>query len=161
MSTIRTQFVGPLTGVTTPTTPVAFSSYLAKNKTITVNNFTKVPLSTEDFDTNNNFDSTTNYRFTPTIAGYYQFNFSTGGSGASTTTQVAALLYKNGATVKYGSTTTGSTFSVGISTGSALVYMNGSTDYVELYTYISGTGTITLSGGTVQSYLQGYLVCAA
>jgi hypothetical protein len=42
--------------------------------TITSNTFTKVQINTEEFDTNSNFDSTTNYRFTPTVAGYYQVN---------------------------------------------------------------------------------------
>jgi hypothetical protein len=43
---------------------------------------TKVALTGEYFDTDNCFDSTTNYRFTPTKAGYYQINatFALGGS---------------------------------------------------------------------------------
>lgn len=40
-------------------------------QTIATNTTTKVTLNTEDFDENGEFDSTTNYRFTATKAGYY------------------------------------------------------------------------------------------
>jgi hypothetical protein len=33
-------------------------------------------------------------------------------------------------------------------TGSMVVYMNGSTDYLELYIYATGTGTFNLNGAT-------------
>ena len=35
---------------------------------------TKIVFNAKEFDTANAFDSTTNYRFTPQVAGYYQFN---------------------------------------------------------------------------------------
>lgn len=52
----------------------AFSAYRGgPNQALTTGTYTKVQLNIEEFDTNNNFDSSTNYRFTPTVAGYYQF----------------------------------------------------------------------------------------
>jgi hypothetical protein len=50
----------------------AFRAYNNANQNITASTFTKVLLQVEDFDTASCFDNTTNYRFTPTVAGYYQ-----------------------------------------------------------------------------------------
>ena len=50
----------------------AFSVYCSTATAIANGTMTKVPLNTEIFDTNNNFDAASNYRFTPTVAGYYQ-----------------------------------------------------------------------------------------
>ena len=53
----------------------AFSVYLSSNQTgVTNSTSTKIQFNTKVFDTNSNFDSSTNYRFTPTVAGYYQLN---------------------------------------------------------------------------------------
>jgi len=49
----------------------AFSAYANTNQTTSASYVaTKVQINTKEFDTNNNFDATTNYRFTPTVAGY-------------------------------------------------------------------------------------------
>lgn len=108
----------------------AFSAYQSTQQTISSGTQTKLQFQTEEFDTNNNFDSTTNYRFTPTVAGYYQV------SGAMTIAGAVGVcdvqLWKNGSIFKYGNQTSMSTgYTVtGIST---LVYLNGSSDYIELY----------------------------
>ena len=163
MSTIRTQYVGPLTGVATPTFPVAFSAYLTTtSQTVTNATFTKVTINTEEFDTNNNYDPTTNYRFTPTVPGYYQFSWSAQGTATGAVQATIASLYKNGSRFKDGSVVaiTGSA-SYAISTGSSLVYMNGTTDYVELYGYVSGSGTMSIGFGSYVTYLSGFLAVAA
>jgi len=130
----------------TPGVPVngpAFSVYASANQTVTSSVETKVQLNTEEFDTNNCFDSATNYRFTPTVAGYYQVNGILRGSAATTLTLIMAILYKNGGLYLRGqengySLSGGSAIQVVVST---VVYLNGSTDYLELYGRIDGTGT--------------------
>ena len=75
----------------------AFSAYMTGNQSVSNNTVTKATMNTEEFDTNNNFDSTTNYRFTPTIAGYYQLNaalYLTNSSGNISVPNV--YIYKNG-----------------------------------------------------------------
>jgi hypothetical protein len=52
----------------------AFRAYKTSAQTISSSTFTKVSLQAESFDVTNAFDSTTNYRFQPTVAGYYQAN---------------------------------------------------------------------------------------
>ncbi len=111
----------------------AFSAYANTNQSVTSAVLTKVQINTKIFDTNTCFNNTTNYRFTPNIAGYYQVN---GGIGANTTaTLIQVAIYKNGTSVAQTNLPTGNA-SVCIST---LVYLNGSTDYIELYGALTGT----------------------
>jgi len=124
----------------------AFSAYANANQSITANTFTKVAINAELFDTNSNFDSTTNYRFTPTVEGYYQVNGTVRMSAASNSiSQALAALYKNGSIYARGSDTVlTTTLNIPALAGAfnEVVYMNGTTDYLELYGYISGTTTI-------------------
>ena len=118
----------------------AFSAYNAGTQSVSANTDTKMIFNAENFDTANCFDSTTNYRFTPNVAGYYQLNASVYESGFAGSLYFLALR-KNGTNIQelYRTTVTGqATFN-----GSTIVYANGTTDYFELYTYSSG-GTMTL-----------------
>lgn len=112
------------------TSPVSFSSATA----------TKVPFNgSTQWDTASCY-STANHRFTPNVAGYYQVNAN---AGCDVTTGTASLcwVYKNGSSYKRG-------FELSLSVGnfntieptvSCIVYMNGSTDYIEIYAYCAGT----------------------
>jgi hypothetical protein len=119
----------------------AFGAYLNGNQTgLTSGGFNKIQFNTEDFDTSNCFDSTTNYRFTPLVAGYYQINATACIETSTTISRLLIVVYKNGSGFFRGGDmqTTGS-FSV---TASGLIYMNGSTDYLEIYGYTAGTGLL-------------------
>jgi len=132
----------------------AFSAYQSSAQTLSANTFTKLQFQTEEFDTANCFDNTTNYRFTPTVAGYYQAGGGFGGGTSQCTTIVA--LYKNGSNIK----TLANSPSVNpASYGSALVYLNGTTDYIELYGVLS-TGQVT-GTGISGTYFQAVMVRAA
>ena len=135
----------------------AFSAYQSSSQTISGATLTKVQLQTEEFDTNSNFDNATNYRFTPTVAGYYQINGAV--SDASSGTNHVATIYKNGAEFKRGTQINYSGASPTQAVVSALIYLNGSTDYVELYVYIT-TGS-TLTATNYQTYFQGVMVRSA
>jgi len=136
----------------------AFNAYLAVAQSIPTATFTKVTFDTESFDTNGNFASS---RFTPTVAGYYQINYYIG--LFMTTGVLGAFMYKNGAAFSNSSYSSGSA-NIGGATwvvGSTIVYMNGSTDYVELYTYQStGSSANTLTGQN-SVCISGALVRAA
>jgi hypothetical protein len=135
----------------------AFSAYQSSAQTISGSVLTKVQLQTEEFDTNSNYDNTTNYRFTPTVAGYYQISGAV--SDASAGTNHVTTIYKNGAEFKRGSQISYSGASPTQGVVSALIYFNGSTDYVELYVYIT-TGA-TLSASNYYTYFQGVMVRGA
>ena len=140
----------------------AFSVYANTTQTITLNNATKVQLDTKDFDTNSNFDSVTNYRFTPTTAGYYQINGAVRGLAATTFTGLSAYIYKNGSNYKRYTAVPSAVNSNAVLYFSDLIFLNGSTDYIELWGLVQGTGTATFnSTGTStgpNSYLSGSLV---
>jgi hypothetical protein len=140
----------------------AFSAYAQGNQSVSNNTWTKVTLGYEEFDTANCFDSTTNYRFTPNVAGYYQINGMIGGNATGTNpTVVMAAIYKNGATYKR-YTTTGNPIDYQSGTISSIVYLNGSTDYVELYGYLrSVTAVISGESSYVITWMNGCLLRAA
>jgi len=111
----------------------AFSAYGSVDQNFTSGVSTKITLDTETFDTNSNFASS---RFTPTVAGYYQINATVRINDTVSLTNGQALIYKNGSQYVSGTLTlSGLTIAV----VSTLVYLNGSTDYIELYGYGVGT----------------------
>lgn len=135
----------------------AFSAYATVNQSFSSNTFTKVTFPSEEFDTNSCYD-TALYRFTPTVAGYYEVAVSL--SMSSLVTLLNAVVFKNGTAVK-GASTVSSPNSVGLTTqANALVYLNGSTDYIEAYIYATGTSPI-LSAGSVYSFFQAFLARSA
>ena len=74
----------------------AFSAWQSVQQTgITVNTWTKVTLTTETFDTNSNYDTSTS-KFTPTVAGYYYITGSVTIVGANSAYYVIGAIYKNG-----------------------------------------------------------------
>lgn len=144
-----------------PVNGPAFSAYLnTATQALSNGAFTKIAINTEEFDTNNNFDSTTNYRFTPTVAGYYQINGCVNINNTSSTRNVCSV-FKNGSEYKRGVDLGGiipSTVGVVVS---SLVYLNGSTDYVELYAYCAAASTVASGGNTYATYFNGALVRSA
>jgi hypothetical protein len=119
--------------------------------------WTKIQFNGETFDTANCFDSTTNYRFTPTTAGYYQINLAATWSGANATTVKALAIYKNGATYAkcFDSSGSGTPGAGAAANGGDLVYFNGSTDYVEGYIYDSDGAARNVVNGSADSYFSG------
>lgn len=149
----------PATNATLAINGPAFSAYGTALQSATSGVFVKIAFNTEDFDTNNNYDSTTNYRFTPTIAGYYQINASITGA-ASASSGVFCGIYKNGSRFIDGTYFPNS--SIGpYSTASGLVYLNGTTDYVEIYGYQSTGGALNIGSSLVSLKFTGAMVRAA
>ena len=139
----------------------AFSAYRTGTQSgISVATLTKVQINTEVFDTNNNFDSTTNYRFTPTVAGYYFVTGHVGSPTLSTSIEILAAIAKNSTQITWGGTgsSKGGIYPESLTT--TLVYLNGTTDYVELFVY--GTGaTFSLEGDQLNTYFQAFLARSA
>ena len=133
----------------------AFSAYQSSAQSITTGTFTKLQFQTKEFDTANCFDSTTNYRFTPTVAGYYQVS---GGVATISAGGVCELsVYKNGSSFKVLQRIDPTAVAC---YGSCLIYFNGTTDYIELYYYISAI-TQNTNTGAANTYFQASMVRAA
>ena len=136
----------------------AFSAYQSTTQSVATGTFTKVQLQTEEFDTASAFDSTTNYRFTPLVGGYYQVSGNMGWS--FTSGQSVVSIYKNGSRFKDGNFSTGGTDGTQ-SVVSALIYLNGSTDYIEMYCY-QNTGSAKNTGtGATSTFFQACLLRGA
>ena len=134
----------------------AFSAYMSADQTTTANTWTKVTFNTEEYDTASYFDATTNYRFTPLIAGYYQINcMLSAQSGGANTNDIG--LYKNGSLFKFQRILGASNFIELVI--NYVMYFNGTTDYAEMYFrsntnagYVNGTSTYsTFSGCLLRS----------
>jgi len=138
----------------------AFSAYLGSTQSVSAGVTTKVQFNTINFDTNSNYN-TTNYRFTPTVSGYYQIN--AGVTMQQVTNGGYITIYKNG--VGY------ATNSCGAYTGNtypapcvaSIIFLNGSTDYVEIYITTTASGSVNLGvsspmGTNDASYFNGSLI---
>ena len=124
---------------------------LATSQTITatdaVVNFTDIS------DPNNWWDATTK-KFTPTIAGWYYFNYQANWAAASiTNAQCNIQMRKNATTFSIGQMQllSGSPYSMSCS---GMVYLNGTTDYVDFTAYSANTTSHSLTGESNQQYTK-------
>ena len=152
---------GTATGFGDDNTP-AFSAYTsAATTTISTATETKITLDTEEFDSDGAFDSTTNYRFTVPAGegGKYLFSASITYLSLTNVTNMQAVLKKNGSAK--GEVVC--TYSPAIN--SNMECLNGvwiidlaATDYIELYGYINGSGTIQYNGNatSLKTWLSGF-----
>lgn len=122
-------------------------------QTFSQSTYTKVQLNGETYDTDNCFDSTTNYRFTANKAGYYQINAAILVE-CSPVELVIGKIYKNGSNLTTLFYYKGAQTDQGFS-GSDLIYMNGTTDYLELYVRADGSSSRSVGYGSSDSYMSG------
>jgi|LakMenEpi03Aug12_release.lakeMendotaPanAssembly.Ray.scaffolds.fasta_scaffold872920_2 hypothetical protein len=150
-----------LTSASTQVTGPAFSAYLNADVTITNNSFLKITCDVENFDTASVYSTSTG-RFTPNVAGYYSIGGRSQILMSATNGEFFLAVYKNGSQFQRltGVPAVANCYSSPAS--DTIVYLNGSTDYVELYGYQSSGVSRTLQGNTDQlTYFYGYLVRAA
>ena len=135
------------TGIGTNTP--AFEAYLSSAQSVSDATETKVQCDTEVFDSDNCYDNSTNYRFTPTVAGKYfvYVNLLGKASGDNLLASQIATIKKNGSeyaasnTQFYTNCEKQHTIMI-----SHIIDMNGSSDYVEFFGYVNITsGSATFS----------------
>ena len=114
--------------------------------------------SSPTFDTASAFNTSTG-KFQPTVAGYYQINvkvdYGSGGVGAASS--IDAGISKNGTNYNYSGCANTSSGSFPAVMCCDIVYLNGSTDYVQAQAYQNSAGTAT----AVTCTFSGALVRAA
>jgi hypothetical protein len=82
-------------------------------------------------------------RFTPTVEGYYQICASTRSENSITNASLFRLgIYKNGSVQQFAGAYAAANNGYVYPNASALVYLNGSTDYVEIYLFQNTGSTI-------------------
>lgn len=119
--------------------------YLNAATTATSSADQKIPLDTVAFDTNSIWDAT-NKRITPKKAGYYHVDVRIHLNSAA---WLHPAIRKNGTT--YANTGTDMSAQSGAG-GGVLVYCNGTTDYLEFWSYVGGAVGITTGGS--QTYMH-------
>lgn len=137
----------------------AFSAYGTVDVSVPTATFTKITYSTEEYDTNNNFASS---RFTPTVAGYYMVHAFFEYNGYASNGLWSLYIWKNGSSwrrFQTGPAVSGNWKAE----GTDIMYLNGSTDYIEIYAYqgVGSTQTIYNSNGQLYNVFQAALVRAA
>jgi hypothetical protein len=155
-------FTGTVTGAGGANTP-AFHAYLSSNQSVSSATFTKAQINTEVYDTDGCYDNSTNYRFTPTTAGKYFFYgmvFVDGSSAGGTNGQLITEIRKNGSSAAY-STIFIRSYTSGVD-GALNVFniidMNGSSDYVEMFSYNKNNGTNNFVAGIQNTFFGGYKI---
>lgn len=140
---------------------IGFSSYLSSNQIINKDIDTKINFSTAVISRNDNsiFNFTTS-RFTPTAAGWYQINCGLSFNAPLSPNNAFycnAIIYKNGALYKgalqsYCQNISHQTIN------SFSLFMNGSSDFLELYGSAGSANATYTILGTISSYFQAFKI---
>jgi|13_taG_2_1085334.scaffolds.fasta_scaffold28283_3 hypothetical protein len=126
------------TGVGGANTP-AFEATLSSNQNISNNTMTKVELATEIFDTDNCYDNSTNYRFTPGVAGKYVLSCTAQVQNCGNGDTFYVSIYKNGSSLKSNNIIPGADNDL----SGMITYIDvaNTTDYYEFYARQGSGGT--------------------
>jgi hypothetical protein len=141
----------------------AFGAYQSTPQALSSGVFTNIQCQTENFDTGGCFNntgstvtlngiSTPAYAFAPNVAGYYQINLHINCTSALPYELITSV-YKNGSSVSYVSDVIGA--ATRSSNGSYLIYLNGTSDYIQFYGYINTNINISIA------FFQAFMVRAA
>ena len=138
-----------------------FMAYQSTLQALPATTFTKLSFQAEEYDTHSAFSAGTmvtsgdsTNRFTPQVAGFYQVNALWSPAAG---VQAVSGLYKNGVSYKAGTNVL--TPNAATSSVSALVYLDGTTDYIDFRGY--SNSIVNTSPGIASTYFQAYLVRAA
>jgi len=156
--TIKRVDVSLVGGKNTP----AFQATMSGNQNIANGTATKVQFDTEDFDTDGKYDHSSNYRFTPTVAGKYHVTVRLTYEDASVEDKSQdAFIYKNGSQVMAHRTrTSGSTGRDKSTEVNAIVTLD-TDDYIEAYTNHNIGSTKAILTGTGSSVFTAFKLIGA
>lgn len=146
----------------------AFAVNNNANQSVSANTEVVAQFQTEQFDTASCFNNTGStvggipaYSFLPNVAGYYTFS-ATIRMQSCTGTNYGGF-WKNGSRYNVGWYTDITPSNGQIVTFSATIYLNGTTDYVQVFAYLAGSGSqnINYNNATSSCLFSGCLVRAA
>jgi microcystin-dependent protein len=153
------------TGAQGPQGPVGLSPtnrgtrvYLGATQNIAPSTFTKLNIDTVSFDIDSEWDSP-NKRFQPSTAGYYVINAVTGWNATASLGMTLILqIRKNGIVVSQWSNLI--YYNSGFNQTTAIndiIYLNGSTDYLELYVWQNQAVNFPILGTSSQTYFTAFM----
>jgi hypothetical protein len=130
--------------------PAFFVSRATTDQSITNATDTVALFNSSTFDTASAYNSA-NGRFTPQVAGYYQINVNMSLTGAGITL-ASFSIRKNGAiAVNCGTSAFVFNSTPYRMSGSVLLFLNGSTDYVDVIGYVAASSGQTINTGSAFS----------
>jgi len=136
------------------TNPYAFRVYLNQVCNHVNGVFTKITFNAESYDTNNNWDAVTNYRYTVPVNGIYAFcgaaRSGTGTSGGLAITQ----MNKNGVVYSQGSQYSMTGFSRPVFADTATLVAGDTIDFYVRY----DVAAAAITNGTAETYFSGWLI---
>ena len=143
----------------------AFEAYLSADQSISDNSSTKVQFDTERFDSNSDYDNSSNYRFTPTVAGKYYVYSQVEFAINDYDIYVAELVLKRNGS-NYISTMSVSGDGASLRTHVAvkgIIEFNGSSDYVEIFGKLErhGSSGNRFDSNTAATYFGAFKVIGA
>jgi len=134
----------------------AFEAKLNSTQTISDNTSTKVTFDTEEFDTDSAYDNSSNYRFTPQVAGKYLVYLSLGinSEGSSQLQNMYTTIKKNGSSIKDSHNNYADNFiRFGTASVVAVVTFNGSSDYIEAFAQCAdSSGSASVHNNTFSTF---------
>jgi hypothetical protein len=136
-----------------------FSVSLSGAEAVTNSVSTKITFNNVIGDPDGTWDAVTNFRHQPKVAGKYQYNFSLAWVGPPSGAQCLAMIFKNGGRT-FDSPVLLGAGAVSIGQGTcAMMDMNGTSDYAEIFALWFGTGTTNVAGSlTSQTWFNGHRV---
>jgi hypothetical protein len=155
----------------TAVTQPAFHAFATAGQSLGAFSTSKVVMQNVLYDNTDSFNNTAatvvknglsvpSYSFMPTVAGYYQINYAVRQSSASS--EIVAQIAKNNSTFALATDPTSNVLS---SAGSALVYLNGTTDFVHVMVFVAAavsvaSRTTVIDGATIgfDTYFSGIYV---
>jgi hypothetical protein len=155
---------GKLASGVLPTNTPAFEAYLSSDQSISDATLTKVNFNTERFDTNSTYDNSTNYRFTPGIAGKYFIYSQVLVQSVTSHVLASSLLYiyKNGSSYQRGSADPENSSLTGLSLSVQATMDLSTTDYVEIFGLGSCTsGSPKFNSADQSCYFGAYRIIGA
>jgi hypothetical protein len=144
----------------------AFEVYLGSDQTgISDSTYTKVEFNTEEFDTNSTYDHSTNYRFTPAVAGKYFIysNVCLQTTGGNELDLGISAIYKNGAIERHAilNPQNASMLSANVPVFGTIDL--NTTDYIEIFAYIARTssGSRDIKATSQRTHFGAYRIIGA
>lgn len=155
---LQTQGAGanPQWATVASSTSPSFSVTRSTTQSIADDSWVKIEFDTEGFDTNEDYDNATNYRFTPTVAGKYLFTMSVRTAAAvGDGKYLAVAIYKNGSEHKISYQFDGHASAISSSSVTDVIDANGSSDYFEFYVRQNSGGSINIGSNAQTTFASG------
>jgi len=146
---------GTATGFGGANTP-AFEAYPSAELSVASGASVKVVANVERFDIGGNYDNSSNYRFTPNVAGKYFCYCSYTYNLSTTGIQLVAELRKNGTAVLSGNHENAGNINFLTNVVLGVVEFNGSSDYLEMFTSTNSGLTRILATNSQRVYFGAY-----